>query len=105
MAIKTIIGIPCSNILANVYLYIGTSPFSSMGIQTLHEDYFNYKYKLSQNKYMYRLKIAGKDQVSFLPVPFLMVVKIIWSTVVSGLFWSFLKEYFHKGILGVITGI
>ena len=30
---------------------------------------------------MYRLKIAGMDQVSFGPVPVLMVVKIIWSTV------------------------
>ena len=30
---------------------------------------------------MYRLKIAGTDQVSFGPVPVLMVVKIIRSTV------------------------
>ena len=29
---------------------------------------------------MHRLKIAGTDQVSFGPVPVLMVVKIIWST-------------------------
>ena len=29
---------------------------------------------------MYRLKIAGTDQVSFEPVPLLMAVKIIWST-------------------------
>ena len=29
---------------------------------------------------MYGLKIAGTDQVSFGPVPVLMVVKIIWST-------------------------
>ena len=29
------------------------------------------------NKYMYGLKIAGTDQVSFGPVPVLMVVKII----------------------------
>ena len=29
---------------------------------------------------MYGLKIAGMDQVSFGPVPVLMVVKIIWST-------------------------
>ena len=29
---------------------------------------------------MYRLKIAATDQVSFRPVPVLMVVKIIWST-------------------------
>ena len=29
---------------------------------------------------MYRLKIAGMDQVSFGPVPVLMAVKIIWST-------------------------
>ena len=29
---------------------------------------------------MYELKIAGTDQVSFGPVPVLMVVKIIWST-------------------------
>ena len=29
---------------------------------------------------MYRLKIAGTDQVSLGPVPVLMVVKIIWST-------------------------
>ena len=36
---------------------------------------------LSQNKYMHRLKIAGRGQVSFRPVPILMVVKIIWSTV------------------------
>ena len=35
---------------------------------------------LSQNKYMYGLKKAGTDQVSFLPVPVLMVVKVIWST-------------------------
>ena len=27
---------------------------------------------------MYRLKIAGTDQVSFGPVPVRMVVKIIW---------------------------
>ena len=32
---------------------------------------------------MYGLKIAGTDQVSFGPVPVLMVVKIIWSTVVN----------------------
>ena len=32
--------------------------------------------------YMYRLKIAGTDQISFGPVPVLMVVKIIWSTAV-----------------------
>ena len=30
---------------------------------------------------MYGLKIAGTDQVSYGPVPVLMVVKIIWSTV------------------------
>ena len=48
MAIKTIIGIPCSNILANVYIYyIRTSPFSLMGNQTVHEDCFKYKLKLS----------------------------------------------------------
>ena len=29
---------------------------------------------------MYRLKIAGMDQVSFGPVPVLMIVKIIWSS-------------------------
>ena len=29
---------------------------------------------------MYGMKIAGADQVSFGPVPVLMVVKIIWST-------------------------
>ena len=29
---------------------------------------------------MFGLKIAGTDQVSFEPVPILMVVKIIWST-------------------------
>ena len=29
------------------------------------------------------LKIAGTDQVSFGPVPVLMVVKIIWSTVLD----------------------
>ena len=34
---------------------------------------------------MYILKIAGKDQVSFGPVPVMMVVKNIWSTVQSGL--------------------
>ena len=31
---------------------------------------------------MYGLEIAGMDQCSFGPVPVLMVVKIIWSTVV-----------------------
>ena len=31
---------------------------------------------------MYGLILAGTDQVSFGPVPILMVVKIIWSTVV-----------------------
>ena len=41
---------------------------------------FHKKNWLSQNKYMYRFKIAGMDQVSFGPVPVLMVVKIIWST-------------------------
>ena len=47
IAIKTIIGIPCSNILANVYIYyIGTSLFSLMGNQTIHEDSFKYKLKL-----------------------------------------------------------
>ena len=57
-----------------------------MGNQTVHEDSFKYKYKLSlkiwlsQNIYMYGLKIAGTDQVSFGPVSVLMVVKIIWST-------------------------
>ena len=87
MAIKTIIGIPCSKILANMCIYIGTSPFSLMGNQTVHEDSFKYKYKLSykiwlsQNKYMYGLKIAGTNQVSFGPVAILMVVKIIWNTV------------------------
>ena len=30
-----------------VYIYIGTSPFSLMGNQTVHEDSFKYKYKLS----------------------------------------------------------
>ena len=54
-----------------------------MGDQTVHGDSnnvprFEYKYKLS--KYMYRLKIAGTDQLSFGPVPVLMVVKMIWST-------------------------
>ena len=29
---------------------------------------------------MYRLKIAATDQVSFGPVPLLMVVKFMWST-------------------------
>ena len=33
---------------------------------------------------MYRLKIAGTDQVSFGPVPVLMVVKIIWSIEIAG---------------------
>ena len=28
-------------------IYIGTSPFSLMGKQTVHEDNFKYKYKLS----------------------------------------------------------
>ena len=32
---------------------------------------------------MYGLKIAGTNQVSFGPVPVLMLVKIIWSTVYS----------------------
>ena len=32
------------------------------------------------NTYMYGLKIAGSDQVSFGSVPVLMVVTIIWST-------------------------
>ena len=31
---------------------------------------------------MYGLKIAGMDRVSFGPVPVLMVVEIIWSTVI-----------------------
>ena len=44
---KIIIGIPFSNILANVYIYIGTSLFSLMGNKTVHEDRFKYKYKLS----------------------------------------------------------
>ena len=54
-----------------------------MGNQTVHEDCltFKYKYKLSQNKYMYRLKMALRDQVSFGLVPVLMEVKISWSTV------------------------
>ena len=42
---------------------------------------FHKKNWLSQNEYMYGLKIAGTDQVSFVPVSVLMVVKIIWSTV------------------------
>ena len=29
---------PCSNILSYVYIYIGTSPFSLIGNQTVHED-------------------------------------------------------------------
>ena len=32
---------------------------------------------------MYGLKIAGTDQVSFGPVPVLMVDKVIWSTAVT----------------------
>ena len=35
---------------------------------------------------MYRLKIAGTDQVSVGPVTILMVVKMIWST------WSFISS-------------
>ena len=46
---KTIIGIPCSNILANVY--IGTSPFSLMGNHTVHEDSFKYKYRIENSWY------------------------------------------------------
>ena len=38
---------------------------------------------------MYRLKIAGTDQVSFGLVPVLMVVKISWSTV-------FVNKSVHK---------
>ena len=34
-----------------------------------------------KNKYMYRLKIACTDQISFGTIPVLMVVKIIWRTV------------------------
>ena len=39
-----------------------------------------HKKQLSQNKYMYLLKIAGTDQASFGPVPVLMAIKIILST-------------------------
>ena len=41
MAIKTIIEIPCSNILAMVCIY--TLLFSLMGNQTVHEVSFQYK--------------------------------------------------------------
>ena len=41
---------------------------------------------------MYELKIAGTDQVSFGPVPVLMVVKIIWSTVSIILLLNFCPE-------------
>ena len=44
---KTIIRIPCSNILANVFTYIGTLQFSLRGNHTVYEDSFKYKYKLS----------------------------------------------------------
>ena len=77
---KTIISVP---------IFLPTSPFRLMGDQTVHEDSnnrtcFRYKYKLStfffaKHIYMYRLKIAGMDQVSFGPVPALIAVKIIWS--------------------------
>ena len=80
-------------------IYIGILPFSLMCIQTVHEDSFKYKYKLSwkiwlsQNKYMYGLKIAGMDQVSFRPVPVLTVVKIIWGTVWLNLCWPVQNEF------------
>ena len=73
-----------------------------MGDQTVHVDSnnvtrFKYKYKkfvipLSQNEYTYGLKIAGTDQVSFGPVPVLMVVKIIWSTGVSNKIWIVIQR-------------
>ena len=40
---------------------------------------------------MYGLKIAGRDQVSFGPVPVLMEVKIIWSPVV--VVYAYLKIF------------
>ena len=73
-----------------------------MGNQTVHEDSFKYKYKLSlknllsQNKYIYKLKIAGRDQASFGPVPILMVVKIIWSAVYE--IKSFVHAFEFHGI-------
>ena len=45
---------------------------------------------------MYKLKIAGRDQVSFRPVPILMVVKIIWSAVYD--IKSFVHAFEFHGI-------
>ena len=47
MAIKQLSGLPVPIFLPTCeYIYIGTSPFSLMGNQTVHEDSFKYKYKL-----------------------------------------------------------
>ena len=54
---------------------VQSTDLASLNISTS----FHKKNWLIQN-YMYGLKIAGTDQVSFGPVPVLMVVKIIWST-------------------------
>ena len=42
--------------------------------------YFSYTEFLRNEMVMYRLKIAGTDQVSLGSVPVLTVVQIIWST-------------------------
>ena len=46
--------------------------------------------KRLKNKYMYGLKIACTDQVSFGPVFVLMVVRVIWSSVFSTVRYPFL---------------
>ena len=45
---------------------------------------------------MYRLKIAGTNQISFGPVPILMVVKIIWST-------DYISYHFRMVICGLTS--